>query len=119
LDLKKGSSRDLPYPDHSFDKVFCNMVVYFWEEPGTHLEEVYRVLKPDGLFYTGIRSNRSMQEFPFTKFGFSLYGKESWKSILNEYGFAVLEVKEKADPKMDFEGRELQLESICIVAQKN
>ncbi|GAA5520107.1 class I SAM-dependent methyltransferase [Aliifodinibius salicampi] len=71
LDIKLGSSEAIPFPDQSFDKVFCNMVIYFWDQPEKHLKEVRRVLKPDGTFYTGIRTRESMRVFPFIEYGFN------------------------------------------------
>ncbi|NGP75854.1 class I SAM-dependent methyltransferase [Balneolaceae bacterium YR4-1] len=119
LNVKWGESDDLPFSDSTFDKVYCNMVVYFWDQPGKHLSEVHRVLKPGGKFYTGIRSRESMLVFPFVEFGFNLYAAEEWKEILSENGFIVTNEQVSLDPELDFEGNTLQLESHCIVAAKN
>lgn len=118
LTISKGKSDKIPYADSVFDKVYCNMVIYFWDHPGKHLNEVYRVLKPGGRFYTGIRSRDCMQVFPFVEFGFNLYGAEEWKEILTENGFAILNHSQRKDPELDFQQDKLQLESHCIVAAK-
>lgn len=118
LTLKQGNSDDIPFADQSFDKIYCNMVVYFWDQPEKHLEEVQRVLKPGGKFYTGIRSKESMQTLPFVEFGFNLYTKEQWISILNENGFEVSRIAEKLDPESEVEGQSMRMKSICIVAEK-
>ncbi len=70
LILQLGSSDKLPFADNSFDKVFCINVVYFWDEPQKHLQEISRVLKPGGKFYATIRTKESMELMPFTKYGF-------------------------------------------------
>ena len=44
----------IPYDDQSFDAVFCHAVLEHLEKPDTALAEIYRVLKPQGLF--GIRT---------------------------------------------------------------
>jgi len=118
LNIKWGQSEDIPFPDSTFDKVFCNMVIYFWDRPEKHLSEVYRVLKPGGKFYTGMRSRKSMQVFPFVEHGFNLYEAEEWKGMLAENGFTVTDEKIAKDPELDFEGNALCLESRCIVAFK-
>ncbi len=118
LDIQWGESDALPFADHSFDKVFCNNVIYFWEEPARHLGEIYRVLKPGGTFYTGIRDRESMLVFPFVEYGFHLYETGKWKNILAQNGFRFLEVRTASDPPMNFNGDELQLESCCIAARK-
>ena len=118
LILECGSSDHLPFPNHAFDKVFCNMVVYFWEQPGIHLKEIRRVLKPSGQFYTGMRTKESMLRFPFTQFGFVLYEDEEWKSILEQNGFQWIGAKKKTDPAIEEEGNSFCMESICLIAKK-
>lgn len=119
LNLQLGNSDAIPFPDASFDKVYCNMVIYFWDKPENHLKEIHRVLKPRGKFYTGIRSRKSMAPFPFVKFGFTLYKGVEWKNILKQNGFFPLETQKQLDPPIEFNGDQLQLESYCIVAMKD
>lgn len=119
LNIKLGSSESLPFPDETFDKVFCNMVIYFWDHPETHLKEVHRVLKPGGKFYTGMRTQESMRLFPFVEYGFNLYETDEWEKILHNNGFSLLGRELKKDPEMEFNGNSICLESCCIVAKKS
>ncbi len=118
LFLSEGSSNRLPYEDHTFDVVFCNMVIYFWENPEDHLKEIYRVLKSAGRFYTGMRTKKSMMELPFTQYGFNLYTVGEWKSVLAQNGFNVDDSYHKTDPCFEENGKQIQLESVCIAAEK-
>lgn len=118
LCLQEASSEHLPFEDASFDIVFCNMVIYFWDRPEAHLCEVWRVLKPEGKFYTGFRAKACMRDAPFTKFGFTLYDPEEWQAILERNGFSLIRTDSTLDPELDVNGQKLQLESICMVAQK-
>src|SRR5258707_3864840 len=68
LKLEEGSSEHLPFEGETFDGVFSNMVIYFWDNPEEHLREVWRVLKPEGKFYTGFRTKKSMLQMPFVKY---------------------------------------------------
>ncbi len=117
LKLFTGSSDKLPFHENTFDVIFCNMVIYFWDDPTEHLSEIKRVLKPEGMFYTGMRSRKSMLQFPFTKYGFNLYKVEEWKSILESNGFQVVDEIQKKDPAFDDFGNKVQLESVCIAAE--
>lgn len=119
LKLFLGNSNSLPFKDEAFDKVFCNMVVYFWEDPAEHLKEISRVLKPGGKFYTGIRSRDSMLQLPFTKYGFNLYTETAWRSILEENGLSVQGSTYKTDPALEEGGEAIQLESIFITSEKS
>lgn len=119
LVLKLGNSNDIPFPDQSFDKVYCNMVIYFWDQPEQHLKEIHRVLKPSGKFYTGLRSKDSMLKLPFIEHGFNLYDKSTWSSILEKNGFKVGRVAEKLDDEKEIEEQDMRMKSICIVAEKS
>lgn len=118
LTIKFGRSDAIPFPDQSFDKVFCNMVIYFWDIPENHLKEIHRVLKPGGTFYTGIRTKKSMLFFPFVEFGFNLYETEEWKKILEQNGFLFVDMHTQSDPEIELQGNPLNLESCCLVARK-
>lgn len=117
LSLLTGSSDDLPFPDRSFDKVFCSMVIYFWDNPHLHLQEVHRVLKPGGRFLAGIRSKETMALFPFTKYGFTLYEEEEWRDELQKNGFTYVRTDTRTD-EISIEGENFQLRSLCLVAEK-
>lgn len=118
LTLKHGDSNQIPYADQAFHKVYCVNVIYFWQDPAGHLAEIFRVLKPGGRFYTGIRSRKTMQEMPFTQFGFTIYSGEEWGRILSENGFKEVVVTLVKEPTFDMEGAPVELESVCIEAQK-
>lgn len=118
LTLKMGNSDDMPFPSNTFDKVFCNMVVYFWDQPEIHLSEVHRVLKPNGRFYTGLRTKNSMLELPFVEHGFNLYEKDQWSELLRENGFRVRRIAQQLDPEMEIDDQKLQMKSVCIIAEK-
>lgn len=120
LTVQQSNSKSIPFSDQSFDKIFCNMVIYFWDEPENHLNEIRRVLKPEGLFYTGMRTKECMLDFPFVEHGFHLYTIMEWKEILNQNGFNVTETLNRSDPEIEMpeQDQTLQLESCCIVAKK-
>lgn len=118
LKLIQGSSDALPFEDQFFDKVFCNMVIYFWEYPAAHLSEIERILKPGGSFYTGFRPKESMLQFPFVRFGFTLYEIDEWSDILRGSGFDVTDVAKRSDPVFKDGEERVRLQSVCIKAMK-
>jgi ubiquinone/menaquinone biosynthesis C-methylase UbiE len=118
LTIKEGNSNNIPFPSHSFDKVFCNMVIYFWDQPEEHLKEIHRVLKPNGRFYTGLRTKDSMLKLPFIEHGFNLYDKEQWSTLLKVNGFQIIQIAEKTDPEIEIENQTIKMKSVCIIAEK-
>ena len=62
--FRLGRLEDLPWPDGHFDAVLCSAVLHFSE---THevfarsVREMWRVLKPGGLFFARLASNIGME----------------------------------------------------------
>ncbi len=117
MELKHGSSEAIPFPDNSFDKIFCCNVIYFWDEPAAHLKEVRRVLKPGGIFYAGFRSSSSMEAFPFTKFGFKLYEEPEWRQLILLNELTHHETKENSE-KLEIEEGNFIMTAYCVAAKK-
>ncbi|TVR76468.1 MAG: class I SAM-dependent methyltransferase [Chitinophagaceae bacterium] len=117
LTLVHGSSDCLPYADNTFDKVYCNMVIYFWEDPSTHLKEIRRVLKPEGSFFTGYRTRESMLGFPFTKHGFILYEPKEWEDVLKANNFSVIGSNLRNDPPFESDSKQIELVSVCTASE--
>lgn len=118
LELFLGNSNNLPFDNNSFDKVFCNMVIYFWQRPSKHLQEIWRVLKPSGKFYAGLRTKESTLRFSFAKYGFIFYEPNEWKLVLEENGFDFLGKEQKVEPLINNGEQNIQLESVCFVGEK-
>ena len=45
-----GGAENLPFPDNSFDSIYCAFVWRNINEPKKGMDEVYRVLRPGGKF---------------------------------------------------------------------
>ena len=48
-----GVAEDMPFPDNSVDLVVSRGSIFFWDDPGKGLREVYRVLRPGAKAYIG------------------------------------------------------------------
>ena len=119
LDLRLGSSDNMPFADSSFDKVFCINVVYFWDKPADHLKEIHRVLKPGGRFLATIRDKDVMNRLPFVKYGFQVYSPEEWIDVLARNNFQfVNKIKSVNEPDINIDGQLLKVYSWCIVARE-
>ena len=118
LTLYFGSSDALIFPDNNFDKIFCINVIYFWDQPQQHLQEICRVLKPGGRFYVTVRTKESMLKMPFTKYGFTFYESDKWKTQLAAAGLTFIEELPVDEPVIDFNNEKILVQSLCIVAEK-
>lgn len=118
LSLHFGSSQQMPFPDNSFDKIFCINVIYFWDEPHQHLLEICRVLKPGGRFYATVRTKESMEKMPFTKYGFAFYETANWKKVVEESGLSFVEEIPFDEPEVEFDNNKIIVQSLCTIAEK-
>lgn len=48
IEWRQGDAMELPFSDEAFDVVFCQQALQFFEVPSAALEEMYRVLAPNG-----------------------------------------------------------------------
>jgi ubiquinone/menaquinone biosynthesis C-methylase UbiE len=118
LTITLGESDHLPFPDATFDMVFCINVIYFWEKPEDHLAEIKRVLKPGSKFMLGIRPAESLKKLPFHEFGFRLYDKGQLLALLKDAGFSVPGLHSAVEPPIEMDGKSITLESVVAVAEK-
>ena len=118
LSLQFGDSANLLFEDHSFDKVFCINVAYFWDDPSLHLKEVNRVLKPGGKFYATVRTKESMEHMPFTRYGFRKYTEQEWKDLLARNNFNYTGSVLRDDPPDPVVETGYPFQSVCFIAEK-
>ncbi len=52
----------IPYPNHTFDKIIANHVMFYAKDIDQALIEIKRVLKPDGVFYCSTYGHNHMCE---------------------------------------------------------
>ena len=108
----------LDFPDHTFDKIFTVNTVYFWENPTEYASEIYRVLKPGGIFALTFSDSDFMKNLPFTKFGFRLYHKDEAGKLLINAGFKIQEIIEETEVMKSNLGDDMERPAIIILATK-
>ena len=118
LSLLLGSSDKLPFTDNSFDKIFCINVIYFWDLPLEHLQEINRVLKPGGRFYATVRTRESMLKMPFTKYGFTFYDSIKWKTYIESTNLLYINEYPTDEPVVELDDKKFIVQSLCVIAQK-
>jgi len=80
----------VPFQDDFFDKIFTVNTIYFWHEPEKLLLEIYRVLKPNGVFCITFAEESFMKTLPFTKFEFELYSTEKVEQLVQKTHFKMV-----------------------------
>lgn len=111
-----GNANALPFPDSSFDKAMGVNTIYFWE-PQKELNELHRVLRQNGKLILGIRAKNLMRDYPFAKFGFTLYSPEELGETLSSNGFKVISLTENSEPPLELDGNIFIRSSVVVVAE--
>ena len=94
LTLVKGSVKEIPYHNNSFDMVLCNQTIEHWFEYNVSLKralsEISRVLKPKGLLMINapihVHGDPRFLRGELDKI-FNIFGKTEWDIVLFEIIF--------------------------------
>ena len=113
-----GLASNMPFEEDFFSKIFTINTIYFWDNAENELKEIRRVLKPGGTFVVAVRSKQTMEQMPFTKFGFEKYDGQKLVYLLENQGFVIKAVQNKKEPTYDFNGHAMQLENIIVSCTK-
>ncbi len=116
--FQQATADKLPFPDHTFDKIITINTIYFWEAPAVELQEIMRVLKPDGLLLLAIRTKSSMQLLPFTQYGFHLYDSADLTDLVAGEGFLIESVIKEEEPAHGIAGETFNMVTILLKARR-
>lgn len=114
-----GDVADLPFDDDQFDAALTINTIYFWENPESALNNIRRVLKPNGQLVVSVRPKRVMQHYPFVKFGFELFTAENLVASLTGAGFHVTDVNDYDEAPRMIDGSELEIASLVVRGVKS
>ncbi|MYC31284.1 MAG: class I SAM-dependent methyltransferase [Chloroflexi bacterium] len=98
VDFKKGSATDLPIDDESFTHAWSQATIYHVPDKVKVLEEVYRVLKPGGIFVFDDlikpqpNISEKAQKFVYERLLYDTdFSFESYHEALEAAGFTIVE----------------------------
>ena len=95
------------FTEKSFDKIYTINTVYFWEDLDKTMNQIFNLLKPNGLFINTLFSNETLSRFSHTRYGYKRFSLEQLtyagrntgfdvnvKPILNSAAYCILYIKE-------------------------
>jgi ubiquinone/menaquinone biosynthesis C-methylase UbiE len=106
----------LPFANNEFDKIFTINTLYFWDNETEALNEIKRVLQPNGKLIIGFRPKHQIEKYPFTKYGFNQFSKADVDKLLSDNGFSIARIFENQEPDIDWNGQIVNMENVVVVA---
>lgn len=93
--IVQGDVRDMPFDDGSFDTVTAFETVYFWPEIEDTFRQVFRVVRPGGVFAvtnesTGV--DKASVKYQRMIEGMNLYTPERLSELMESAGFTGTEI---------------------------
>jgi ubiquinone/menaquinone biosynthesis C-methylase UbiE len=107
LDLRLADVQKLPFDSAMFDKVCTVNTFYFWKDVDSCFSEIKRTLKSDGVFINAVYTKEWLDNWIYTRYGFSKYSVEQITEITEKNGLKVVTVIEIQAKK-----------SLCIISKK-
>ena len=92
--VQQASVAELPFEAEQFDVVTAFETVYFWPELAQNFREVYRVLKPGGIFFICNEANgETAKDDKWTQIinGMTIYTDADLKVYLEQAGFGKVQ----------------------------
>jgi ubiquinone/menaquinone biosynthesis C-methylase UbiE len=118
LKLVCGDAAEMPFKAESFDMILTLNTLYFWKNADAQMEELKRVLKPNGKVLLGFRPKHIVEALPFTKEGFTTYTQEDVRGLLKKHGFEILKDELRESMTKGFDGSDFPIACVCILAEK-
>jgi ubiquinone/menaquinone biosynthesis C-methylase UbiE len=73
MSLSLGSAEQTGLSNESITKAYTVNTVYFWSSLDDGLTEIWRILRPDGVFINTVYSKEMLDSLPVTKSGYAKY----------------------------------------------
>ena len=106
--VQQASVAELPFEAEQFEAVTAFETVYFWPELAQNFREVYRVLKPGGVFFICNEANgETTKDDKWTQIidGMTIYKDSQLKAFLEQVGFQNIQIHKRKN-------------WLCVTAQK-
>ena len=92
--LQVGEITALPFADASFDKIFSIHTLYFWKNPALVLQELRRVLKPEGTLVLTFLAKDRWPDGETARTIAGVYTGSEVAQMMREAGFAQVCIDE-------------------------
>lgn len=89
MTLLIGSAENTGLADSLIDKAYTVNTVYFWSSLNAGLSEIWRILKPGGIFVNALYSKKMLDGLPLANKGYAKYEIDELLQAGKDNGFTV------------------------------
>ena len=93
-DFQLYDGTNIPFPSDTFDKIFTVNTIYFWQQPVNLLNELNRILKPNGILFITFVDKETMEQLTFTEYGFTKYDKNTFHDLAENCKLKAKEINQ-------------------------
>jgi len=86
--------------------------LYFWSDKELTIQELKRVLKPEGKLLIGYRSRNCMSQLKVTKYNFEIYDAHGVEDLLNQAGLSEVHTEVIKEPTLEFDGKVFDMDGL-------
>lgn len=108
----------LPFSSNFFDRIITVNTLYFFENPQETMNQVAKVLKPNGIFALTFQQKEFIKDLPFIKYGFNIFDIEEVTKMLKSSGLTPTEIIKKTEKTTSKLGDEVFRKYVIIQSQK-
>lgn len=112
------NSLEIPFSNNYFNKIFTVNTIYFWSNPKHLLDELFRILKPNGTLCITFVQKEFMQQLPFTAYGFTLYDNEKLTKLISSTQFKITDSKTQTETIKSKTGDSVDREFATFILKK-
>lgn len=116
--IQDKKDANLGFENNFFDSCFTVNTIYFWEDPISHFQEIYRVLRPGGSFSLVFKEKKFGENMPWTRADFTFYDINEVETFFRKSGFVNIEVKHISEDILDKGGKDMVTPFVSIAGSK-
>ena len=100
VELEEGSAAKIPYENGWFDKVYTVNTMYFWPDPAAGLKEILRVMKKGATFVLTFYTEKAVEIFHGSRYGFTHYSEDQLRTLFDEAGFINVRIEHREHKRL-------------------
>jgi ubiquinone/menaquinone biosynthesis C-methylase UbiE len=116
--ILNGSCSEVNVMPSSIDGVIAINVLYFIEDLITFFKQLLSWMKLGGRVAFGIRSDKALNNLPFTQYGFNVRSTDEVEMLMDQAGFVSIESSVYDEGMTPFGDIDIPVDSVIIVGKK-